>query len=680
MNRALRVLIVEDSENDAVLLGIELQRVGYQPLCRRVENAEAMRSALANEEWDLVIADYVLPCFSGLDALKLVEEKKLDLPFIIVSGHITDSAAVAAMKAGAHDYVMKDNLARLGPAVQRELREAEERRARRGVEEKLHREQTFREAIENSVPSGIAAVDLEGRQTYVNPAFCEMVGWGEAELVGARPPFVYWPPEDIHTLSEALGKVVQGHAPAGGLELRFQRRNGERFHVLYQITPLRDSFGNISGWVSSASDITTRKRAEVRLAAEHAITRRLAAADSLEVATPDIVQDLLEGLDAEIGGMWVLSPEGTTLRLLFQKARAATPPLELFCAEARRLTIYQGVALPGRAWQQRRAVWISDLAQEGGLLRREAAVKAGLASAMAFPIQNGEEFFGVLEMFTARRAEPDPTTLNMMSAIGSEIGQFIQRRKAEEALRRAHDELETRVQQRTADLKRANSQLETAITERERLERELLEITEKERRRIGLDLHDDLGQKLSGIAMMTKGLELRLKKHHAPEALEAEKIRDLVQQAMSHARSVARDLTTLDFKEKALPEALRELAGHAQDTFAISCQFKAAGEIAPLKPNVVSQLYKIAQEAVTNAVKHGKAKHVGISLANGAGRVVLTIDNTGLPFPEFESKSAGMGLRIMNYRANLIGASLEVKGVKPEGTRVTCSLPLEGKK
>lgn len=114
MSEPLRVLIVEDSENDATLLEIELQRVGFEPVCHRVETADDMRAALENEEWDLVIADYVMPQFTGLAALKLVEEKKLDLPFIIVSGHITDSTAVAAMKAGAHDYVMKDNLARPG--------------------------------------------------------------------------------------------------------------------------------------------------------------------------------------------------------------------------------------------------------------------------------------------------------------------------------------------------------------------------------------------------------------------------------------------------------------------------------------------------------------------------------------------------------------------------------------
>jgi len=129
-----------------------------------------------------------------------------------------------------------------------------------------------------------------------------------------------------------------------------------------------------------------------------------------------------------------------------------------------------------------------------------------------------------------------------------------------------------------------------------------------------------------------------------------------------------------------LPAAFDGLARHAAELFKISCRFKAEGNLPSLEANIASQLYKIAQEAVTNAIKHAKAKAVGISLANGAGEIILTIHNDGLPFPNLKGPSTGMGLRIMNYRASLIGASLEVKGGGPHGTRVICSVPLEGKK
>jgi PAS domain S-box-containing protein len=673
----LQVLLVEDSENDAGLLQLELESAGYAPSCQRVETSETMATALETQNWDLIIADYVMPRFSGLSALSLVKERGFDVPFIIVSGHITDDTAVAAMKAGAHDYVMKDNLARLGPAVERELREAEVRRARRRSEDKLKVEFAFRRAIENSIPSGIAAVDLEGRQTYVNPAFCDLVGWKEDELVGAKPPFVYWPPEDTETITEALGKIIQGQAPSSGAELRFRRHDGERIDVLLQATPLKDAFGNVTGWVSSVSNITERKRAEVRLAAEHAITRILANAHSLDEAAPGIVQVLLDSLEVDFGALWICHGQQPLLIPSVMSTRTLSPLLKSFVEESRRLEFPPGNGLPGRIWQEHRVVWLVDLAGEVNFPRREAAARSGLRSAVAFPLEDSGSFFGVLEFFSIRRMDEDPTLLNMMAAIGSEIAQFIQRRNAEAGLRKAHDELELRVQQRTLELQAANASLQTAIMERKRLEHELLEITEKERRRIGLDLHDDLGQKLSGVALMTKGLELKLARQHASEAQDAGKIHALIQQAMSHASDLAHDLATLDVKEKDLPTALNELAEHAAELFDIACRFKAEGQIPPLEPQLIGQLYKITQEAVTNAIKHGRAKKVGIHLANGSERLVLTIQNNGLPFPDLESRSTGMGLRIMNYRASLIGGSLEVKAAGNRGgTLVTCVVPL----
>ena len=137
MSTPLRVLLCEDSENDAMLVLRELRRGGFDPEHERVDTAEAMEAALDNREWDIVLCDYSLPKFSMPAALSLHEQSGLDLPFIIVSGSIGEARAVAAMRTGAHDFVMKDNLTRLVPAIERELREAEERRNRRRAEEAL---------------------------------------------------------------------------------------------------------------------------------------------------------------------------------------------------------------------------------------------------------------------------------------------------------------------------------------------------------------------------------------------------------------------------------------------------------------------------------------------------------------------------------------------------------------
>jgi putative nucleotidyltransferase with HDIG domain len=137
MSTPLSALIVEDSEDDALLLLRELKRGGYEITSERVDTAEAMRSALAKQKWDIIFCDYAMPHFSAFAALELFKETDLDVPFIIISGAIGEETAVAAMKAGVHDYIMKGNLSRLVPAVERELREAKVRRERKKVQEQL---------------------------------------------------------------------------------------------------------------------------------------------------------------------------------------------------------------------------------------------------------------------------------------------------------------------------------------------------------------------------------------------------------------------------------------------------------------------------------------------------------------------------------------------------------------
>jgi signal transduction histidine kinase len=378
--RLLRVLFVEDSLADAFLLERALTRGGFRVVCDRVDTSEGMNRALEEREWDLILCDHSMPIFSSPEALKILQEKKLDLPFIIVSGHIEEEMAISAMDSGAHDYVMKDRLARLVPAVERELREAEVRRART---------------------------------------------------------------------------------------------------------------------------------------------------------------------------------------------------------------------------------------------------------------------------------------------------------KSEEELRRAHEELELRVEQRTAALKEANQKLRDVLEERKRLETELLEIAENERRRIGFDLHDDLGQKLTGMLLIARALEQRLTKEGHKEVEDVQKICELIEQSVHHTHNLAHHFSSIDATGGDLAEVMNGLAATVEKMFGIPCECTIKGEIPPLPENASAQFYKIAQEAVSNAIKHGKASCVWIAVNSNSQKLVVTIRNDGIPFSPPLNPKARMGLRTMNYRANTIGATFEIKPNQKDGTIVTCVLPVK---
>jgi len=215
------------------------------------------------------------------------------------------------------------------------------------------------------------------------------------------------------------------------------------------------------------------------------------------------------------------------------------------------------------------------------------------------------------------------------------------------------------------------------MAERKRLENELLEIAENERRRIGFDLHDDLGQKLTGAVLMIKALEHRLTSDTHPGAAEARRIQQLIEEITHHTHNLAHQFSSLDQQGDDLTTVLKGLAGNVENMFDIPCDFAIKGNIPELPQHTTTQLYKICQEAVSNSVKHGKAKRVVVTLARNAHELLVTVRNDGLPFSEPEKAKNRMGLRIMNYRASTMGAALEIKPIAKGGTIVSCSLPIK---
>jgi diguanylate cyclase (GGDEF)-like protein/PAS domain S-box-containing protein len=262
----LRVLIVEDSEADTVLVDRVLRRAGYDVTCRRVDSATGMLEALTPGSWDVVLCDYSLPGFGALEALAVLNESGLDLPFIIVSGVMGEDAAVAAMRAGAHDYIMKANLARLPPAIERELREVVVRRERRRAETALRESEERYALVLRAMNDGLWDWRPGEDAAYFSGRWKEMLGYEEAEAGGSIEEwFGQVHPDDVGRVRREVKAHLDGATPHFESEHRMRHRDGTYRWVLTRGLAVRDVSGAAVRMAGSQADITRRKLAEQQL-------------------------------------------------------------------------------------------------------------------------------------------------------------------------------------------------------------------------------------------------------------------------------------------------------------------------------------------------------------------------------------------------------------------------------
>jgi len=252
MSAARRILIVDDSADDAELTVRVLRRGGCELTYERVDTPEAMRAALERGNWDLVIADYSMPRFDGIAALRLLQERELDLPFILVSGTVGEDVAVQAMKAGAHDYVLKNNLARLPPAVERELRDAEVRRERRRAEARYR-------SLFDRVPVGVFSITPAGRVLDANPAFVEMLGFADVESLKRIDIARLWDQPKERTRLRAL---IAREGVVQNFEMWMRRQDGSTICCAQSARAVYGAGGKVDHYEGVSVDITERKRAE----------------------------------------------------------------------------------------------------------------------------------------------------------------------------------------------------------------------------------------------------------------------------------------------------------------------------------------------------------------------------------------------------------------------------------
>ncbi|MBJ6726650.1 diguanylate cyclase [Geomesophilobacter sediminis] len=262
MGKLLRVLIIEDSPDDAEFVIRELKHGEWEIHAERVDSAPALEAAL-RDPWDAVISDYVMPGFSGLEALEILKGKGLDLPFIMVSGKLGEDTAVEAMRAGAHDYLLKDNLSRLVPAIKREMDDARVRQEHRRAETELRDKLDFIQVLIDTLPTPIFYNDPQGRYIGCNKAFEELIGLKRDEIIHRSVYDIL--PRDLAALynrGEAALLTEQGTQVVEG---SIDCARGGRREVIFYTAVFRNSDDGVGGIVGALLDITERKQSELKL-------------------------------------------------------------------------------------------------------------------------------------------------------------------------------------------------------------------------------------------------------------------------------------------------------------------------------------------------------------------------------------------------------------------------------
>lgn len=463
----LRIVLLEDDANDAELIELELERNGIAADFVHVATQAAFRRAVGGKAPDLVLADYKLPGFDGLAALKIAQECCRDVPFIFVSGSLGEERAIEALKSGATDYVLKDRLQRLPAVVTRALTEARERRERGLAEIQIEKQRRLITTLIDSLPEIVYTADSSLKLTVVNRALLETLGKKRQEVLGRRLSEV-WPEEPVQEMEAQASATIRTGRPATDRELAWVQADGSLRWFTFTQVPLHDH-GDVQGLVCTLQDVTARKA----------------------------------------------------------------------------------------------------------------------------------------------------------------------------------------------------------------LEQEILEISNREQRRLGSDLHDGLGQELTGLSLLLKGLEVQLAREAEQYLPQISKISDLLARAIQSTRSLARGLAPVNLERGGLPEALRHLAARCTDMYSLQCSFlNNAHKLPDLEEGAATHLYRVAQEATTNAARYARGTSIVIELRTMGRKLQLSITDDGIGLQAgLAQRKPGMGLKIMEYRARMLGGSIEFES--PErGTRVVLTAPL----
>jgi PAS domain S-box-containing protein len=759
---AATIFVVDDDRGLARLIEKALQRDGFQTAS--AGSFDQAVSWLSDHCPDLMLLDLKLGDIGGKELIDHLTAHGRSVPFLIITGQGDERVAVAMMKRGAIDYLVKDAsfLEFVPEVVRRALGQLERDTKLALAEEALRRSEANLAKAQRIAHAGSFELNVPpSSQDFRSEEIYRILGLTSGQDQLSSDDYVRRcvHPDDRAMYRATLTRAI-AEASAFRFEYRVVRPDGTVRHVQSVGEPILDRAGKVLQLVGALLDITERKRAELRQRMQYATTEALAETVNLTEAAPRVLSAICQTLDWDFGELWEVD---TASKALHPVRTWHTPGLNASGLQrsAQELVFSLGMSGTGSAWSSGKPLWSADMSLDKTLAGVNGSVE-GMRCAVAFPVLLGVEVLGVVVLFSRHQRPADPDLLQLFSVIGSQLGQFLERKRTEGALRREHAfssaVLDTSaalvvVLDRHGRIVRFNPACEQTtgyaagevrnkppwdlflipeeredvravfgrlcsgqfpsryenhwltrdggkrliewsnsalvddhgnveyvisvgidVTDRRRLEREILQISELEQRRIGHDLHDGLCQHLAATELRAEILAQKLQRKSTTDAAQVAEIGKQVREAISQTRLLARGLSPVVVESEGLMSALEELASYTERMFRVKSEFLCPGTVLIHDHAAATHLYRIAQEAVSNAIRHGKAKRIVISLRRVGDRNELRVKDNGKGLPKDVTKATGMGLRIMRYRAAIINGSLLVQADPDGGMSVTCSI------
>jgi PAS domain S-box-containing protein len=566
-----------------------VKRGGYEPVCTRVETADAMQEALASQPWDLVISDYRLPQFSAPEALHTLKKSGLDLPIIIVSGKVGEELAVEAMKAGVHDYLMKDSLSRLVPAIERELREAASRRDRVRAEEAMRQGKMEWEAAFDSVSDLVILTDKEGIILRCNSRVRTYFEKDYSELVGISIGQLFYGDNEVESAAFLLPRAMEYDPDE---EFRFPTLNGWFSIASY---PMRTYVGAFTGMVFIVKDITKRRREEEeRRATERELLALYSIAFRLNTKRSSgmIISDLLLQLHN------MLRIDFSSVHLFRDGHLELLDSMELsgeFISEAARIPVgtpWVGKLLNGRPLK------VAEVGDHFHDTLAAAAHGMGMHAWCALPMKLGGEVTGVL---TAGYREGRTFTDREVFLLSSVAGQL--------AVLIENQTLYAQMQEKTRELERSRHDLRENLKEVKRANIELGRLNVAKNNFIGMASHE----LKTPITSVMGGVELLLYYSNLEMTNEQRSILESIREGIMELKSLVDDLLSLSRIEaqgltlNSIPHDLLDLFRETADMLALplssrNLDIRFTGSAPPVR--VDSTIFRlVARNLLENAIK-----------------------------------------------------------------------------